>query len=119
MDERLNRTPSPPPSKEPPRRPKPKRLTSRTEWDTPTRKEVNDRRFRLPCEPVSYISWFMDIPQQTVSDIYQRDEDLLRTARPNRANKYNISREEVLAIKEEMDGQWGVGSMTTEELIEY
>ncbi|PVH70857.1 hypothetical protein DL98DRAFT_436229, partial [Cadophora sp. DSE1049] len=42
-----------------------------------------------------------------------------RTARLNRANSYKILREEVLAIEEEMDGQWGIGSMIIEELIEY
>ncbi|KAH7378608.1 hypothetical protein BKA64DRAFT_545324, partial [Cadophora sp. MPI-SDFR-AT-0126] len=42
-----------------------------------------------------------------------------RRARPNRLKKFKISTEQVLAIEADMDGQWGIGSMTTSELIEF
>ncbi|KUJ07356.1 uncharacterized protein LY89DRAFT_544882, partial [Mollisia scopiformis] len=39
--------------------------------------------------------------------------------RPTRTKRYSISREQVLAIEEDMDGHWSRGSMTAAELVEH
>ena len=59
------------------------------------------------------------MPRTSVIDICERDEHLLRRERPNRAPEYKISREKVLEIETDMDGHWGRGSMTLEELVDW
>lgn len=61
------------------------------------------------------------IPRTTINDIIARGEEdqaILRTARPQRRKEFKIPDEKVLEIEKDMDGDWGRGSMTSEELIQ-
>ncbi|CZR58839.1 uncharacterized protein PAC_08731 [Phialocephala subalpina] len=107
MEVPLESTPPRTPSPAPRPKGKPKRKTSRKEWDTPICQRVNDLRYRKLCLKPQAISELTKVPRQTVIDICERDEDLLRRARPTRIKKYSISRETVLAIEKDMDGHWG------------
>jgi hypothetical protein len=111
----LPRTLSPPPRP----KAKPRRKTQRKEWDTPMRQRINTLRYTKLCKKFLEISQLTGVPRQTVIDICERDEHLLRRARPSRALIYAISREIILQIEKDMEGHWSRGSMSLEELIEY
>jgi hypothetical protein len=82
------------------------------------RQHINDLRYIKPCKRPEEIHRLTGVPRTTVIDICERDEHLLRRERPNRAPEFKISREKVLEIEADMDGHWGRGSMTTQELID-
>lgn len=119
MDAPASRTPTPPSSPSPPSTPKPLRKTDRKEWDTPMRQHINTLRYVKPCKKPQEIFLLTGVPRQSVINICERDEDLLRTKRPNRAPPYKLSREKVLEIEADMEGHWGRGSMTSQELIDF
>jgi hypothetical protein len=83
------------------------------------RQRINNLRYTKPYRKPQAINKLTSVPHQTVIDICKRDEDLLRRARPNRALKYKITREQVLQIEADMEGHWGKSSMTIQELIDF
>jgi hypothetical protein len=119
MDAPTAQTPPPASSPYTPSTPQPRRKTDRKEWDTPIWQHINDLRYIKPCKKPEEIHQLTGVPRQAVINICERDEHLLRRARPKRAPEYKVSREKVLEIGADMDGFWGHSSMTMEELINF
>ena len=86
-------------------------------YDTITRRDVQNMRYRKLCLSVPEIHELTQIPRPSIYKILQYDDTHIRRRRPGRGSTYKIDRDTILKIEKEIDDNWGIGQLNADELI--
>lgn len=88
----------------------------RKEWDTPMRNTIQNLRYISHLSKRA-IARKTGVPLTSVCRIL--DFESVRTAPPTRRRPYKIDTETVLKMEKEMNGNYALGSLTVQELIDH